>query len=112
MTNKLNKIEEKLLNRELEEVSKQLSEIGKQLLAVFSKYGTIQGQIGDELSKYIVEEVINSNEIYSAGYTTTTKIDSDMGKMPEAIKAAIFEWVVTEFLEKADYVSDVVAPLE
>lgn len=110
--NKLNKIEEKLLKRELEAISKQLGEIGKQLQAVFSKYGTIEGHLKGELIKYIVEEVIKEKTVYRAGYTTSAGINSDTTNMPDSLKAAILEWVVTDFLEKTDYVVDVVEGLE
>lgn len=112
MNEKMNVLEKKLLDRELKRISDELEKIGQQLINVFKPYGTIQGEVGDELKAYIASDIISSNEIYYGGYTTQPAIDTNAHKLPQAILDAILEHVVTDFLDRAEEIAEMVYDLD
>lgn len=107
----MNTIETRLLDRELKEISAKLGKIGADLIKVFSKYGTIRGEHGSDVAQFIIEHVVGANETYCAGYMTQPKIKTTAEGMPEVMKKAILDWAITDLLEKADRVDEILGDL-
>jgi len=103
----LNQIEEKLLDRELEELSAELKRIGGLLVAAFDKYPAIKGKHSAELSEYLVEHVVKARVSYCAGHVTSPQINSHPVHVPEALQRVILDWATEDFLAMVREVSEI-----
>ena len=108
----LSKIEKALLERELSLIKDSLAKIGNDLIAVFSKYGTIRAQCGKELADYIRGGIVEGNDHYYAGYSSSITINQKTADIPEQVRLAILDWAVTDFFEKYDEVRAAVDEIE
>lgn len=105
----MNRIEKELLDRELARISADLSKIGGEIAKVFSRYGTINGNHGEELRKYIAEKICRTYEHYCAGYTTAPACNAHAAHIPECVKTLVLEWAVKDFFDKFEEIDSVVS---
>lgn len=98
----IHKIEQKLLEKELKGISEKLAKVGGELISIFDKYTTIKGQHKAELKEFLIAHIIAPYEAYYGGYTTKAAIGQSTGKLPDALKEVILEWVINDFMAKID----------
>ena len=104
----ISKLEEKILDRELDQIKEKLQKIGGDLIKVFEPYGRISGECRLEFAQYIVESIVKADATYDAGYTTWAKIDSNVRvTMPEPLKKIILDYAVRKFMERLEYVKSI-----
>ena len=103
-----NKIEKKLLDKELSGISEKFKKISKDLQSVFDKYGIIKGDHEKELSEYIAKFIISAGTMYRAGDFTIINSNTHPNHIPECLKKVVLDWAVKNFLEKFEEVREAV----
>jgi len=112
MDNELSKIEEAIFNRELEKIKTQIANVGKDLVKIFEKYGKLKGRFGVELQEFIITHMIVGNETYYAGYSTSASIRFNPAKMPDALREAILNKALKEFMAQIDNMQEIMDTIE
>lgn len=103
-----NHLEEKLLERELKEICEQISKIGVQLQEVFKKYEPMEGDIGEELKKFLIKHLRLVETPYYGGYTTNATAYIHPDWIPDGLKKAILKWAVKDFIEQVDSIQEII----
>ena len=99
----IGQLEQRLLDREIEEICKGIDKVGKALSLVFAKYSPMDGHFAEELQKFLSEKLRLASSNYSMGrdetYVTAYVCKSDF---PDELKRAILDFTTKDFLDKID----------
>lgn len=109
----IGKLEEKILNKEIEMIEEGLVDIGKQLAKLFEPYGAAKGMHGKEFKEFLNQYIFYGYESYYAGYSTKPAVNTGaIKKMPDALMKIVLDKAVSNFMERVDEIQDFVSDFE
>lgn len=106
----IGKLEEKILNKEIEKIEEGLVDIGKQLAKLFEPYGAAKGEHGKEFKEFLNQYIFYGYESYYAGYSTKPAVNTRaIKKMPDALKKIVLDKAIADFMERIDDIQNIVS---